>query len=453
VEAVLGSCKGVERAVAVLRDSGNRTSRLIAFWFPSSGDNPSEEFLLQELRLKLPAAMVPSALIRVSEFPLTSSGKIDRMALPFSLAPETGNQQNYQPPTTLLEARLSSIWSEILETGPVGINDHFFNLGGDSLQALRMMAEAEKLAGHALHVNWLYQAPTIAQFARNLEEKRYAPLWGSLIILREGGSKPPLFCIHGYGGNVPAYTRLMSVLPADQPVYALQAPGRNDRTRNYTTLREMVREDVKVICAAQPQGPYFLLGYSLGGMVAYELGCQLRALGHQVAMLAILDTLPSKMNLPPSVRITTTPYRLLYLVLKHLRLMDNMTPGKKIIHLGRCMAGFWFRIAGKKKNETFIPKADQALHIPHYEDPDQYYVSLAANCEFTRYPGKIHLFEAGTVPLYLMKTWRHLASQGVVLQHISEMDHMGATESPDFAKKLHELLEDISQEKKNRPWN
>jgi thioesterase domain-containing protein/acyl carrier protein len=264
-----------------------------------------EESLRAELReflkRKLPEYMVPSSFVMLDALPLTSSGKLNRRALPAPAdlgSQQNGNDGEVAAPQTPLEQSLARIWSELLGVKAIGINDNFFELGGHSLLAVRLFAHIEKQLGKRLPLATLFQAPTVAQLAAVIQ-KDCVGAWSSLVAInpvkpaQQSGTKPPFFCVHALGGNVLEYYDLARHLGADQPFYGLQSAGLDGSRPPHTRVEDMATHYIKEMRELQPEGPYFIGGRSLGGMVAFEMARQLQGQGQTIGLLALLDTYPS----------------------------------------------------------------------------------------------------------------------------------------------------------------
>ncbi len=189
------------------------------------------------------------------------------------------------------ENQLAAIWQELLGLQSVGLDQNFFDLGGDSSLAVRMFAEIERIFGVKLPLAALYETPTIEELARVVRGETASSGWSPLVAIQPQGSRPPLFCFHGAGGNVLIYRDLSQHLGAEQPIYGLQAQGLDGSLPPLTTVEEMAALYVKEIRCVQPLGPYFLAGYCGGGTIAYETAQQLNAAGESVALLALFDTM------------------------------------------------------------------------------------------------------------------------------------------------------------------
>jgi thioesterase domain-containing protein/acyl carrier protein len=189
------------------------------------------------------------------------------------------------------ESRLAGIWQKLPGLESVDIDQNFFDLGGDSSLAVRMFAEIEKTFKIKLPLATLYETPTIESLARVVRGETSTSGWSPLVAIQPAGSRPPLFCFHGAGGNVLIYRDLSRHLGFDQPFYGLQAQGLDGNLPPLTTIEDMAALYVKEIRRVQPHGPYFLGGYCGGGTIAYEAAQQLQGDGERVALLAMFDTM------------------------------------------------------------------------------------------------------------------------------------------------------------------
>ena len=222
---------------------------------------------------------------------MTPNGKIDRKALPDAGVHRLESHEEFLAPRDELDQILARLWSKILRVSRIGVHDNFFDLGGDSLLAVRVMAEIERVFKRRLPLATLVQAPTIATLADILRRENWVPSWQSLVPMRAGGSKPPLFMMHAHGGNVLEYLPLVSHLEPDQPVYALQARGLDGHIRRDQSLEEMAAFYLNEVRSLQPEGPYFLGGFCFGGLVALETAQQLSAAGQKVELLILIQTM------------------------------------------------------------------------------------------------------------------------------------------------------------------
>ena len=247
---------------------------------------------------RLPEHMVPSSVTVLETLPLTVNGKLDRTALPAPDYAAAGGQG--RPPTTVGEELLCSVFADVLGLPAVGPEDDFFALGGHSLLAVRLVSRIRAALGAELDVRAVFQTPTVAGLISTLSSPagESALAVDPLLPIRAHGNKPPFFCIHPGGGVGWPYMPLARHFPADYPVYALQDPGLDGTSRLASSVRDMAAAYIERIRAMQESGPYHLLGWSLGGIVAQEIAVQLQAAGERVILVA-MDAYPAALNGKP----------------------------------------------------------------------------------------------------------------------------------------------------------
>ena len=292
VEAVIDSHPGVRRSVVVALATEEGDRFLAAYIVAGSGPAPAVADLQAHVRERLPAYMVPSVFIALDALPLTPSGKVDRRALPAPDRSAHAASRATIGPRTPVEATLAAIWSDVLGVRPIGIQDDFFGLGGHSLLALRLFSRIEKEFGVTLPLASLFPVATIARQAELLEQQGAETPWRALVPIHPTGSHPPLFAIPGLGGIVVAFNDLARLLGPDQPFYALQPRGLDGKLPPFATVEQAAEHYLAEMRALQPQGPYFLMGVCMGGVVAFEMAQRLHAAGQTVAFLALLDVRP-----------------------------------------------------------------------------------------------------------------------------------------------------------------
>jgi thioesterase domain-containing protein/acyl carrier protein len=185
---------------------------------------------------------------------------------------------------------LVHIWEEILNVKPISVNDNFFELGGHSLLAVRLMAKINQQLGRKLPLAALFQGSTIENLARLLRQTELDS-WSPLVSLQPLGDKSPFFCVHPVGGNVLAYASLARLLGTERPVYGLQSLGLEEGQEPYSSVEEMAAYYLKSVRLVQPVGPYLLGGWSMGGVIAFEMARQLHASGQTVATLILIDSI------------------------------------------------------------------------------------------------------------------------------------------------------------------
>jgi amino acid adenylation domain-containing protein len=293
IEAALARHSEVREAVVIAREEGLNGKRLVAYLVSLPGSTPAPSELRSYLKRQLPDYMVPSDFVLLDELPLTPNGKIDRSALPAPSAEQT-SAGDYAPPSDAVESQLVGMWEEILGRRPIGIRDNFFELGGHSLLAVRLMRRIDRGFGRTVPLAALFEAPTIEQFAAILRQPQ-STLGTSLIVpIQPKGSRPPFFCVHGLGGAVLRFQELARHMAPDQPFYGIQPQGINGDKPVLESVEEMAACYIGEMRKFQSEGPYYIGGYSFGGLVAFEMARQLHSNGQEIGLLALLDTYPGK---------------------------------------------------------------------------------------------------------------------------------------------------------------
>ena len=213
-----------------------------------------------------------------------------------STVPMTAGEAN-----SVAIAKLTQIWQELLGVDSVGVDQNYFDLGGDSSLAVQLFARIAETFNVKLPLATLFEAPTIEELARMLGEQPSVASGSSgspLVAIQPNGSRPPFFCMHPHGGNVLVYRELAKQLGDDQPFFGLQSQGLGGTQRPLSRIEDMAAIYLKEIRKKQPRGPYLLGGYCMGGTIAYEVARQLQELGEEVALLALFDTIEVS-TLPP----------------------------------------------------------------------------------------------------------------------------------------------------------
>jgi amino acid adenylation domain-containing protein len=295
IEARLNEHAQIEDSVVIAQgeESGKR---LIAFYrSPMTTADQRHSVAPQELRTHLlqtlPGYMVPAAFISMERIPLSPNGKVDRRALEQTqVQPQTANE--YVAPRDETEIKLAQIWAEVLDLNPekVGVNHSFFELGGNSLLAVQLMAKISRQFGHSLPVAILFEYPDITGLAGCI--LRAAAAGPDLIVpIQMQGDLPPVFVVPGAGGNVLSLRPLSRTLGNAQPFFGVQAVGLDGKTKPLSSVEQTAEVNIRAIRAVQPRGPYNLMGHSYGGVVAFEMARMLLEGGEDVATLIFLDSL------------------------------------------------------------------------------------------------------------------------------------------------------------------
>nr|WP_064569436.1 non-ribosomal peptide synthetase [Gordonia sp. LAM0048] len=287
IEAALRSVPEVRSAVVVgVGSSGTPSSVAASLAAYVVGGGVQVDALRGLLSAQLPAHMVPASITVLDEFPLTPVGKLDRAALP---APEVAPTE-FVAPGTPVEQAIADAYAEVLGVERVGATDSFFDLGGNSLSATRVKAVLRDHNGFDIELAWLFNDPTVRGLARRLADGN-AVSSDVVITLRGEGARAPLFCVHPAGGLAWFYGGLAPHL-RDRPIYGLQDPHVVTGEPSVTDARELARRYVEEIRRVQPRGPYHLLGWSVGGVIAHAMATHLVELGEGVAYLGIMDSRP-----------------------------------------------------------------------------------------------------------------------------------------------------------------
>lgn len=294
IEAALVRHPFVAQAAVIVREDRPGDKRLTAYVVLAQQAELDAQNCSAELRRfvsgSLPDYMVPAVAVVLDVLPLTANGKLDRRALPM---PDAALLADSRGPRTPREEMLCDLFAEVLGLPRVGIDDGFFDLGGHSLLAVKLMSGIREALGVEIGIGHLFEAPTVAGLAARLDSGASSGALEVLLPLRTGGSKPPLFCVHPAGGLSWCYAGLMRSLGGDYPIYGLQARGIARREQLPASLEDMAADYIRHIRSVQPKGPYYLLGWSLGGNVAQAIAALLQQQGEEIALLVMLDAYPS----------------------------------------------------------------------------------------------------------------------------------------------------------------
>jgi amino acid adenylation domain-containing protein len=289
IEAALAQHPNIGDCVAGVEENKRGEKVIVAYVVSANGHLPAFNELRRFLQQQLPEYMVPTTFVGLAALPLTTNGKVDRRSLP-GLGSRLEWQTGQIPPRNTLEIELREIWESVLDVQPIGVTDDFFEIGGDSIAGVRLFAQMEQRLGKRLPLSVLFQASTIDQLAQLLMFDGWSPPRSLLVPIQPKGSKPPLFCLHACGAHVFIYKSLVRRLSPDQPVFGVRASGLEGQEESYTRVEDMAARYIKEIRALEPHGPYYLVGDTLGGLIALEMAHQLKAQGEDVAFLAMLDT-------------------------------------------------------------------------------------------------------------------------------------------------------------------
>jgi glutamate-1-semialdehyde-2,1-aminomutase len=290
IESTLRQHSAIQDVFVTAVGEVHSSKRLVAYVRVAQKTIVDVNELRHFLGQKLPEYMIPSVFIFLDTFPLTSNGKVDRKALPNPEQTADERQNNFVAPCNPVQLQLTQIWEELLNVHPVGIQDNFFELGGNSLLAVRLITQIQKRYQQELSLSTLLLGQTVEHLADVLRQETTSQLWSSLVEIQPGTSRKPLFFVHPVGGNVLCYVDLARHLGDDQPFYGLQSVGLNGEQQPYTRVEDMAAHYIQELRTIQPQGPYLLGGWSMGGLVAFEMAQQLHQQQQEIAALVLLDT-------------------------------------------------------------------------------------------------------------------------------------------------------------------
>jgi amino acid adenylation domain-containing protein len=288
VTAALLQQPEIIEAVVVARNSTAGGKELVAYLVPADNGELSLPRLRRCLLEQLPDYMIPARFVGLAELPLNPHGKVDRSALPEPDAANLVPGDEPAPPRDASERLLVDIWEKVLGCNGVGIRDNFFDLGGSSFLAVSLMSAIEVHFGERLPLSTLLAGATVEQLAESLRERQRKQSWSPLVVVGNGARTPLLF-VHPVGGNVLSYYELARLLGPDQPLLMLQALGIEEGQFPFATVEELADYYLEAVRRERPAGPYLLVGWSFGGLVAYEMARRFDQAGEQVGMLVVID--------------------------------------------------------------------------------------------------------------------------------------------------------------------
>ncbi|MFN6572456.1 amino acid adenylation domain-containing protein [Dendronalium sp. ChiSLP03b] len=437
IESTILTHPGVREVVVVTRTiniSGEPS--LVGYIVLKPEQTLTNKELRNYLRDKLPDYMIPVTFVMLEALPLTPNGKIDRAALPAPNAVRQESKDTYVAPRNELELQLTKIWEKVLGVQPIGVTDNFFELGGNSLIAARLIADIERIWNRKLPLAILLETLTVEQLADVLRQEEQPENWtSSLVPIQPNGSKPPLFCIHPVGGNVLDYYHLANYLGREQPVYGLQAQGLTEKQQPLTCIEDMANHYIQEIRTIQQNGPYFLAGYSFGGVVAFEMAQQLHAQGQKVALLGLFDV--SSPTLQPTRSSITKFLRV------HLSNLKQLKPQQRLKYVKNWVQ---WRIKGGNYKDVLINElSDTSYDFRVLETNWQ----AKKNYQPQVYPGTVTLFRSKLQPVkfgeQLDLGWGDLVSGGLKIHSIAG-DHYSVLREAsvkELAEKLKFCLEQL----------
>lgn len=387
--------------------------------------------------------MIPSEYFIVDRFPLTTSGKIDRQALA-----QLGTLAYTEAPSIKVaespeEKLVAEIWENALGIPSIDITRDFFEIGGHSMIAVQVMTQLEKRTNIKLPISVLFEYPTIQGLAKYIRDKGGKNPWNSLVPIKPSGNKTPLYIVHGGGMNVMPFYAIAKHLDAEQPLYGLQAYGLNGKDEPLTSIEAIAAQYLSEILNQNPNGPFALAGYSLGGLIAFEMAQQLKRQGKEIKALVMFDTYAIRSDHGTSLPTKAVNFvrrevgkRLfdLELLISNPQLLKRL---KKDSLLGKTE-----RIKNKlhrKENETEIMQIINKLKKIHIDAGNDY--------KILHYDGEIYLFRAKVRTSYERDQkyfgWKPYVNKVNVIE--MEGEHTTMFEPPNevnFVKILQQILDE-----------
>ena len=292
IEAQLMEQKAVREAVVVSREYFNMDMRLTAYVIPAEGCSIDVDELRGALKEKLPTYMVPTQYFVLDAFPLTPNKKIDRKVLSLKAKDaEMADEHTIKAPRNQIEAQLLELWQEVLQIERIGLDDNFFDVGGHSLLAVDLISRVNHAFGRNLPAVTLFETPTIEGLAALLSVQDDGTR-RSLVQVKSGsGEEVPLYLVHDVDGEAILYHSLANSLSKDRPVYVLRPFGTEQCPMVHSRIEDMAAHYVDEIKQVRSKGPYLLGGLCAGGVIAFEMACQLQDAGDEVPLVVIMDAL------------------------------------------------------------------------------------------------------------------------------------------------------------------
>ncbi len=414
IESVLEKHSAVSEAVVVAHEVNSE--KRLAGYVIASESKPSASELSRFLKDRLPEYMVPADFVFLETMPLTPNGKVDRKALPLPQAREVEKEEDFVAPRDNSELTMARLWEQILGKRPISVRDNFFEIGGHSLAAARLMGQIEKEFGKNLLLTDLLQAPTVEELVAMVRLDAPSAARSAVIALQPLGSKPPFFFVHGMGGTVMRFRDLARHMAPDQPFFGIQAKGLDGAETCLDRVEDMAEVYLQDLRSAHPEGPYYLGGYSFGGYVALEMARRLLEQGEEVRSLVLLDTyVGGSQSLIERFMTLSAAQKIAYVRRRARRYRKNL----------RRRIEFWFLPPAVKKVRRGCGAAEHSYQLRPY-------------------PERIVLFRAGEKGLRGLEEpgdgWQKYATGGLEI-HELDGDHGNILNEPNVQSLAAELCQ------------
>ncbi len=290
IESVLSDLSAVEACFVCVSEDCPGEKRIIAYMVMAQDYSFAEKDLREKLATRLPNYMIPSYFVPLAKMPLNKNGKVDINALPKPEPKKDIGDNETLAPRTALEKQLVRIWEDCLNVKPIGIRDNFFDLGGHSILAMRLLYEMERKTGLSCPMNYLFQWPTIEAITAASGKPLNTELPRSIVLLKKGAAERPMFLLHAGGPSLLFYRPLVQRLQSDRSIYGIQSAFLEKLETPIESVQALAQYYIDQVRRVQPQGPYSIGGASFGGVVAYEMARQLTSMGEAIESLILFDS-------------------------------------------------------------------------------------------------------------------------------------------------------------------
>jgi amino acid adenylation domain-containing protein len=285
IESAILEHPDINNAVLVVNQEKEQEKYLVAYVTSRVVLNISEirSFLIQ----KLPVYMIPAYFVAMKNLPLTPNGKVDLRKLP---DPSQASSEEMTIDFHSHEEKvITEIWRDLLGVKMIRRTDNFFEIGGHSLIAIQFIIRLENEFNVKLPMSSLFEFPTVEKIAKLISSDSKIQKWKTLILIKPTGNKTPLYLVHGGGLGVLIFNNIVIYLDKEQPVYGLQALGIDGLDEPFETIEEMASFYISEILEQNPEGPYHIAGLSAGGLIAFEMAQQLKAMGKEIKVVGVFD--------------------------------------------------------------------------------------------------------------------------------------------------------------------
>ena len=446
IESVLLKHPKVANAAVTIRNPCSSDPGLSAYAVAIKTIQLSIRELRDYLQERLPGHMVPIRYAILDKLPTTQNGKTDRKRLEFIEDFRISDSEQYVPPRDELEVNLADVFGTELKCEPMGIHISFFDAGLSSILAVRCITRVETELGLRLPLNTLFDAPTVALLAARIRCRAAQDSWSSVVVINPGGSRPPLICLPGVGGiDSFRFRKLAKRVGEDQPFYAVQLQGLEGEGTVYRTVEEIAAARINLLTELKIDEPYYLLGYSFGGRLVYEMAHQLHLRGHQVAFVGLIDSWAPGF---PRIEPWISRYR------SHRAHLAQLIPSKQARYLGRQL-----RSAARKIQRTIkdfhCPRPGRARSLEErLVETEKAAKQASRRYEPPVYSGDVVLFRATTRPNKIdlsfedqTNGWSVYAQRSLQVYDIpsTHTDIMGEPDVAELGKALRHSLDETAK--------